>query len=81
MTRASQKEKGYRKDYLSAMGFHGGTQYAEVNEFSPWIQDNNIDRYLISPGKYFFLIFSIMFSHFDVFNIWFFQSYEKYHSY
>ena len=35
MTRASQKEKGYRKDHLSAMGFHGGTQYAEVNEFSP----------------------------------------------
>ena len=51
MTRASQKEKGYRKDYLSAMGFHGGTQYAQVKEFSPSIQDNNIDRYLISPGK------------------------------
>ena len=51
MTRASQKEKEDRNDYLSTMGFHGGTQYAQVKEFSPSIQDNNIDRYLISPGK------------------------------
>ena len=35
MTRASQKEKGDRNDYLSTMGFHGGTQYAQVKEFSP----------------------------------------------
>ena len=45
------KRKRGQKDYLSTMGFHGGTQYAQVKEFSPSIQDNNIDRYWISPGK------------------------------
>ena len=39
------------------MGFHGGTQYAQVQEFSPWIQDHIIDRCFISSGKLFFLMF------------------------